>query len=101
MRHRLAAALGLAALLLLGRGEVALANANAYWNPAFNDPARVDISDISGLAKQTSLYTDPMDAVRRALLVVLGPTGLVAPATAATPHETVLSAHHPRAPPAV
>jgi len=101
MRHRLAAALGLAALLLLGRGEVALANANAYWNPAFNDPARVDISDISGLAKQTSLYTDPMDAVRRALLVLARPVSGLMIAAAIANDGVVPRANGPRAPPAV
>ena len=100
MRHRIVAALGLAALLLLGRGAVALATANAYWNPAFNDPARVDISDISGLAKQTSLYTDPMDAVRRALLVLARPAAGVAIAAEILSDVVVPRANGPRAPPA-
>ena len=101
MRHRLVAALGLAALLLLGRAEVALANANACWTPAFNDPARVDISDISGLAKQTSIYVDPMDAVRRALLVLARPAAGVVIAAVIVNDGAVPRANGPRAPPAV
>ena len=99
MKHRLAAALALTALLLLGRGAVAFANASAVWNTAFNDPAKVDISDISNLIGKTVLYTDPMDDVRRALLVVLRPTGRVALASALSNDDGSPRAHRPRAPP--
>jgi len=101
LRHRIAAALTLATLLLLGRGAVTIANANACWNAAFNDPTRVDISDISGLITTTVIHTDPMDDVRRALLVVLRPTGLVVPAPVSTVDDASPRAHRPRAPPAV
>jgi hypothetical protein len=101
LRHRLTAAFALAALQLVGRTSVALAHANACWNPAFNDPARVDISDIGGLIATTVLYSDPMDDVRRALLVVLDPTGFVVPASVTTADDASPRAHRPRAPPAV
>jgi hypothetical protein len=101
LRYRLSVAFALAALLLAGRASVALANANAYWNAAFNDPARVDISDISGLIAKTVPHTDPMDDVRRALLLVLRPIGNLAPASASAIDEISPGAHRPRAPPAV
>ena len=101
LRHRLVSAFALAALLLVGRTAVALAHANANWNIAFNDPARVDISDIGGLIAKTVLYSDPMDDVRRALLVVLDPTGRVAPVSVSTADDESPRAHRPRAPPAV
>ncbi|HEY2992653.1 MAG TPA: hypothetical protein VGM22_07575 [Methylomirabilota bacterium] len=101
LRHRIAATLALATLLLLGRGAVAFANANAYWNPAFNDPARVDITDISDLITKTILHSDPMDDVRRALLVVFRPTGRVVLASVSTADDASPRAHRPRAPPAV
>jgi hypothetical protein len=100
-RHRLLSGLALAALLLLGRGAVAFANANACWNPAFNDPARVDISDISGLIAKTVLHHDPMNDVRRALLVVLRPSGRVTLAAAPSINDHSPRAHRARAPPAL
>ena len=99
LRHRLAVALALATLLLLGRGAVAFASANACWNHAYNDPARVDISDISDLITKTIPHSDPMDDVRRALLVVLRPSGRIAPASALAIDEAFPGAHRPRAPP--
>jgi len=101
LRHRIAVALALATLLLLGRGAVAFASANACWNHAYNDPARVDISDISDLITKTIPHSDPMDDVRRALLVVQRPTGLVVPASIETADDASPRAHRPRAPPAV
>ena len=100
-RHRLVATLALVTLLLLGRGAVAYAHANGNWNPAFSDPARVGIGGIAVLITQTALYSDPMDDVRRALLVVLRPTGSVALASAFPTDEVSPGAHRPRAPPAV
>ena len=100
-KHRVSAGFALVALLLLGRGAVALASANACWNLAFNDPARVDISDISDLVTKTVAHNDPMDDVRRALLVVLRPAGSVALASAFPTDEVSPGAHRPRAPPAV
>src|SRR5207237_9834376 len=98
---RVAAAFVLVALLLSGRGAVALANANAYWNPAFNDPARVDIRDISDLIAKTILHSDPMDDVRRALVVVLRTAGNFYPASASAIDDAPPRAHRPRGPPAV
>jgi len=99
--HRLSIGVALVALLVLGRGAVSLASANACWNPAFNDPARVDISDISDLVTKTVAHNDPMDDVRRALLVVLRPTGHVVPASVSAIDDASPRAHCPRAPPAV
>jgi hypothetical protein len=101
MRRGLPAALLLAAMLLLDRGAAAVTHANACWNPAFNDPSSVDISDVSGLVLEDGLHSDPMDDVRRALLVMLRPTGRVAPSAAATVDDASSSPHLPRAPPAV
>ena len=101
LRHRILGALVLAALLTAGRGAVAFANANACWNTAFNDPARVDIADISNLVAKTVLYADPMDAARSALLVV--PRSSSREPSASTPaiDDASPGAHRPRAPPAV
>src|SRR3954447_9289441 len=101
VRYRFAAAIALAALLLLGRGAVTFANANANWNTAFNDPTRVDISDLSGLTTKTLVFTDPMDDARRALLVLPRHTGRVAIACASATDQAFPGAHCPRAPPAV
>src|SRR5436190_24188701 len=98
--HRLGAALGLAALLLLGRGEVTFANANAKWNVAFSDPTRIDISDISGLATKTVVHTDPMDDVRHALLVLPRHTARVVVTSPSANDQASPEAHRPRAPPA-
>ena len=100
VRHRLAAAIGLSAVLLLGRGAVSLANANAIWNVAFNDPTRVDISDLSDLATKTVVYTDPMDDARHALLVPRHTTRVAIVSASATDQASP-RAHRPRAPPAV
>jgi hypothetical protein len=101
LKRRVAVAFAFAAVMLLGRGALALASANAFWNPAVSDPTTVDISEISGLLCKTVLYTDPMDDVRRSLLVLLRPTGVVPPASSLRPDEGVPRAHRPRAPPAV
>jgi hypothetical protein len=100
LRHRIWYALALSALLVLGRGAVALAHANTDWNPAFSDPAHVNISDIGGLIAKTVLYSDPTDDVRRALLVVLRPAGRVALASAMVMDDAFPRAYSPRAPPA-
>ena len=99
VRHRLSAVFLLVTLLLLGRGALVFANAHARWNPAFNDPARADVCDIAGFITETALYSDPMDDVRRALLVVLRPSGRIAPASALAIDEAFPGAHRPRAPP--
>ncbi len=98
-KRRISYPLALAALLVLGRGAVALAHANTCWNPAFSDPAHVNISDIGGLIAKTVLYTDPTDDVRRALLVVLRPAGRVALASALALDDAFPRANCPRAPP--
>jgi len=100
-RPRVLAAFALLGLMVLGRGEVVLANSNAYWSAAFNDPMRVDFSDISGLIAKTLFYRDPMDDVRRALLVVLRATGDVTVALRTAFDDVPPRAHRPRAPPAV
>ena len=100
MRNRRAwIAFAFALAVLLGRGSVALAFANACWNPAYNDPTRVDVSDITDLYTKTLTYADPMDDVRRALQVVLPPTGRVAPFSVSTTDDAFPRAHRPRAPP--
>ena len=48
-----------------------------------------------------SEQTEPMDDVRRALLVVQRPTGLVVPASIETADDASPRAHRRRAPPAV
>jgi hypothetical protein len=99
-RNRLSTAVALAGLVLLGRCAVAYANANALWNPAFTDPAKLDLSELSGLITKTVPYSDPMDDVRRSLPLVLRPTGHVFVASPITVDEGVPRAHRPRAPPA-
>jgi hypothetical protein len=99
VNRRAGIAFALALVVVLGRGAVAYANGNACWNPAFNDPTRVDVSDISNLIAKTVLYADPMDDVRRALLVVPRPAGRVALAPALAIDDASLRAHRPRAPP--
>jgi hypothetical protein len=101
MRHRLPAALLLAAMLLLDRGAVAVAHANACWNAVFNDPSSVDISDIAGLVLESGIHNDPMDDARHALVVMLRPTGRVAPSAESTADDAPSSAQLSRAPPAV
>ena len=100
LRHRILGALALAALLTAGRGAVAFASANACWNPAFNDPARVDIADISNLIAKTVLYADPMDDAQRALLVVPRSSSRVAAASTPVSDDAFPRAHRPRGPPA-
>ena len=100
LRQRLLAALTLAGIVLFGRGAVALANANAYWGPAFNDPARVDVSDISNLIAKTLSYRDPMDDARSALIPVAQPTGGIALLSPSTIDDVFPRAHRPRGPPA-
>ncbi len=96
---RLGVAVGLAGLVLLGRGAVAYATAQANWNPAFGDPTTTDVSDISGLIAKTVLYTDPMDDVRGSLLLVLRPTGRIDVVATIAVDESLPRAHRPRAPP--
>ena len=92
-------ALAFAVAVLVGRGAVALAFANACWNPAYNDPTRVDVSDITDLYTKSLTYTDPMDDVRRALRIGLPPTGRVAPLAVSAIDDAFPRAHRPRAPP--
>jgi len=101
MKPRLSAALALVTLILLGWAAVAFANAEACWNPAFNDPATVGVSDVGDLAaeRESVVHGDPMDDVRRALRAGLRPTGRVALASASATDETFRPAHRPRAPP--
>ena len=99
MRYRFVASIGLAAVLLLGRGAVAVSYANANWNLVFNDPARADIADVSSLSAKTVIYTDPMDDVRRALLVLPRHTPRVAISSPSATDQASPEAH-PRAPPA-
>jgi hypothetical protein len=68
LRPRVGAGLALFVVLILGRGGVALAYANACWNPAFDDPAHFDISDASGVMAKTVLFDDPMDGALRTLV---------------------------------
>lgn len=100
VQRRVWVAFALAALALFGRGAVAYASANACWNPAFNDPSTVDVSDISGLIAKTVLYADPMDEVRQSLrlppAIALAPLEPVPTVDDASPR-----AHRPRAPPSV
>jgi len=100
-RHRLTTAIGLVALMLLGRGAVAFADANAHLDPVFKDPARIAVSDISGLSAKTLVYTDAMDDVRRALAVLPRHTPRVAIVAPSANDQVSLQAHRPRAPPIV
>ena len=100
LRHRVFAAFALTGLLLAGRGAVVLANANACWNTAYNDPSRVDISDISGLIGKTVLYRDPMEEVRRALGEGLRPSGRATSPATPKLDDGSPRAHRPRGPPA-
>lgn len=99
-RHQLGIAVALAALLVLRSGEVAIARANACGSVVLNDPATVIVSDIPDLVVEVAVYSDPMDDVCRALLVLRRPTGRVAPEPAAATEDASLTAHLPRAPPA-
>ena len=98
-RRRIWIAFALATVVILDRGAVDCANANARWNPAFNDPSRVDVSEINDLIAKTVLYTDPMDEVRGLLL--LPPAGFVPTAFVAAIDGFVPRANRPRAPPAL
>ena len=95
------AAFALVALVLFGRGEVTLANANGYWTAAYNDPNRVDISDISDLTAKTASFADPMDDARRALLAVVRSTETVTPACVSRSDDGSPWANSPRAPPMI
>ena len=98
-KHRFTTAIGLVALMLLGRGAVAFAYANAHLNPVFKDPARVDVSDISGLSAKTIVYTDAMADARRALVVLPRHTARVAVVAPSASDQASPQAHRPRAPP--
>jgi|SRR6478736_1525101 hypothetical protein len=100
-RHRFTTALGLVALMLLGRGAVAFAYANAHLDPVLKDPARVAVSDISGLSAKPLVYTDAMDDVRRALVVLPRHTPRVAIVAPSANDQAFPQAHRPRAPPIV
>jgi hypothetical protein len=100
MLSRISLALGLFAVVLLGRGAVAYANASANWNPAFNDPTTIDVSDIGGLITKTIPYSDPMEDIRRSLLLVLRPAGSVYAASPLSSDDYLPRAHRPRGPPA-
>jgi len=100
-RHRFTTAIGLVALMLLGRGAVAFADANAHLDRLFKDPARIDVSDISGLSAKTLVYTDAMDDVRRALVVLPRHTARVAIVALSANDQAFPQAHRPRAPPIV
>ena len=100
LTHRLARAVVLAGLLLLSRGELTYASATADWNPSFDDPTTVDASDICGLIAAKSVsHSDPMDEVRRSLLLVLWPIGEVHIASGSAVEDYFPRAHRPRAPP--
>ena len=100
VQRRVWVAFSLAALVVLGRGAVAYASAYACWNPAFNDPSTVDVSDISGLIAKTVLYSDPMDEVRRSLRLP-PPVGLEPLESVPAIDDASPRAHRPRAPPSV
>jgi hypothetical protein len=100
-RHRFTTAIGLVALMLLGRGAVAFAHANAQLDPIFKDPARIDVSDIGGLSAKTIVYTDAMADARRALGVLPRHTARVAIIAPSASDQAPPQAHRPRAPPAV
>ena len=97
VERRLWIAFTLAAVVILDRGAVDYANANARWNPAFNDPSRVDVSEINDLIAKTALYADPMDEVRG--LLVLPPAGFAPTAFVPAIDDVFPRAHRPRAPP--
>ena len=100
-RHRFITAIGLVALMLLGRGAVAFADANAHLDPVFKDPARIDVSDISGLSAKTIVYTDAMADARGALVVLPRHTARLAISAPSASDQASPQAHRPRAPPAV
>jgi hypothetical protein len=99
-RHRLGIAVALTTLLLLEGGELAIARANERDGLAFDDPATISVSDIPDLVMKAAVYSDPMDDVRRALLVLLRPTGRVAPDSSVATDGASPGANLPRAPPA-
>jgi len=99
LRHRYPAAFGLLFLLLLGRGAVALAHANADPNVAFQDPAHFDISDVSGAIKKTVVYQDAMEDIRRALMVIPSVTASESISSDGAIDQVPPGAHRPRAPP--
>lgn len=100
-KHRFTTAIGLVTLLLLGRGAVAFADANAHLDPIFKDPARIAVSDISGLSAKTLVYTDAMDDARRALIVLPRHIPRVAIVAPTANDQASPQAHRPRAPPIV
>jgi len=97
--HRVVRALMFAGLLLLSRGELTYASATADWNPSFDDPTTVDARDLCGLSAKTIDHSDPMDEVRRTLLLVLRPIGVVHIASGPAADDYSPRAHRPRAPP--
>jgi len=100
LRHRYPATLGLLALLVLGRGAFALAQANADWNITFQDPAHFDVSDVSGVIAKVAVYRDAMEDVRRALLVIPRITASLPISSDSAIDRIPPGAHRPRAPPA-
>jgi hypothetical protein len=101
LTHRIARAVVLAGLLALSRGELAYASATADWNPSFDDPTTVDARDLCGQSAKTIDHSDPMDEVRRTLLLVLRPIGEVHIASGPAADDYSPRAHRPRAPPSV
>jgi len=98
-RHGYSATFGLVILLVAGRGAVALAQANADWNVAFNDPAHFDISDVSGVIAKVAVYRDAMEDIRRALLMTPRITALLPISSDSAIDQIPPGAHRPRAPP--
>ena len=99
-RNRIWTGVALTSVLFFGLGATALANANAHWNPAFNDPERCDISDISGVLGETVVHRDAMEDVRRALLLVPQSVDQEVRASDSAIDDLSPRAYRPRAPPA-
>ncbi|HTO11240.1 MAG TPA: hypothetical protein VMQ51_06685 [Candidatus Binatia bacterium] len=100
LARRVPLALALAALLLFGRSEAALASARASWGPAFDDPTTVDLADLCGLVAEAISLNDPMNEVCRSLQLALRPIGEVPVASMSAADDYAPRAHRPRAPPA-
>jgi hypothetical protein len=101
LTHRIVRAVLLTAVLLLSRGQLTYASAAANWNPAFDDPNTIDATDICGLIAKSISHSDPMDEVRRSLLLALRPIGEAPTASTTTADDYTPRAHRPRAPPSV
>jgi hypothetical protein len=86
-------------VLLVARAEYAVVNAYTDWSPCFDDPTTLDLTDISSLVVKTIPFSDPMDEVRRNLLLVLRPSGRIAGVGALPEHDGRPEPNRPRAPP--